>query len=151
MINMKSTCGICAVLMLFVALPVSATEPQIATVIEITDGDTLVVDLNGHHEHIRLACIDAPEKGQPGGWKAKRIVLELAQPGDRINVHAQGRGRYARIIVRVITAEGLDLSRVLVTMGAAWSRCRDLKHLEDRARANRIGIWSEPSTMDPRK
>ncbi|QFZ91225.2 thermonuclease family protein [Synechococcus elongatus] len=45
--------------------------PAIAqTVVRITDGDTLVVNLRGgQQERIRLACIDAPEMRQvPFVW-----------------------------------------------------------------------------------
>ena len=42
-------------------------------VIKITDGDTIHVLLNNHtKEKIRLSGIDAPERKQPHGNKAKR-------------------------------------------------------------------------------
>ena len=43
----------------------------------VTDGDTLTVLDEGNQQHtIRLAEIDAPERGQPWGTRAKQIKNE---------------------------------------------------------------------------
>ncbi|HEX2564923.1 MAG TPA: hypothetical protein VHK25_13450, partial [Acidimicrobiales bacterium] len=50
-----------------VALPVAPRRsgtpgaPGRATVVEVIDGDTLVIDLAGGDEHVRLIGIDTPE------------------------------------------------------------------------------------------
>ena len=50
-------------------------------VIKITDGDTTVHVLQNNHikEKIRLAGIDAPERKQPHGKKAKQYLASLIE------------------------------------------------------------------------
>jgi endonuclease YncB( thermonuclease family) len=48
------------------------TQTNAATVIGISDGDTLTVMSNGHPLKVRLANIDAPEKRQPFGISTRR-------------------------------------------------------------------------------
>jgi micrococcal nuclease len=42
----------------YAAVPETA---KVAHVMKVIDGDTLIVDLNGHREHVRLIGIDTPE------------------------------------------------------------------------------------------
>ena len=58
-------------------LPASAlADTLVGKVIKITDGDTVHVLQNNHiKEKIRLAGIDAPERKQPHGNKAKHFGL----------------------------------------------------------------------------
>lgn len=54
------------------------SEVLIAKVVGITDGDTItVIDGENHRHIIRLMGIDAPEKSQPYGNKAKESLSEL--------------------------------------------------------------------------
>ena len=48
-----------------------------ATIGSISDGDTLRVDRLGERVTVRLGCIDAPERDQPGGEEAGDRPLPL--------------------------------------------------------------------------
>ena len=59
---------------LFYALSASA-ENLTGKVIRVADGDTITVLGSGNQQHkIRIAGIDAPEKGQPYGQKSRESL-----------------------------------------------------------------------------
>ncbi|MCZ6503363.1 MAG: thermonuclease family protein, partial [Gammaproteobacteria bacterium] len=49
-------------------------EPIVGKVVRVLDGDTLVLLANKTEHKIQLAEIDAPEKEQPWGSKAKQAL-----------------------------------------------------------------------------
>ena len=114
----------------------------------VIDGDTL--DLG--HERLRLHGIDAPETGQSCRDAAGRSWDCGAAAGARLaelvrgGLRCEGRDtdRYGRIVARC-TAGGRDVAGVLVAEGLAFAYrkySRDYVALEDRARAERRGIWA---------
>jgi endonuclease YncB( thermonuclease family) len=46
-------------------------------VVGVSDGDILTVLVSGHQTKVRLAEIDAPEKGQPFGERSKQSLSDL--------------------------------------------------------------------------
>src|SRR5262245_36012063 len=58
-----------------VAFTMAAFEGR---VVSVADGDTLTVLRDHTQVRIRLHGIDAPEKGQPYGARAKQLTSELA-------------------------------------------------------------------------
>ncbi len=74
-------------------------------VISISDGDTISVKHNGKAEQIGLNGIDAPEKGQAFGHKAKQLVSDLAF-GKMVKVESKGQDRYGRTIADVFLSDG---------------------------------------------
>lgn len=126
-----------------------------ARVVGVTDGDTLtVLDENDQQHTIRLAEIDAPERGQPWGTRAKQALSSLVF---RKNVLLQqtDTDRYGRVVARVF-AEGEDVNRAMVGQGAAWAYRRYLTDqtliaAEARARRERVGLWAlgEAETVEP--
>lgn len=61
-------------LVFFLAAPVHTAELQ-GKVVGVIDGDTISVLRDGQQVRVRLTAIDAPEKGQPYGQKAKQFVI----------------------------------------------------------------------------
>jgi endonuclease YncB( thermonuclease family) len=61
-------------LLLLFALPARADELITGHVVGITDGDTITVRTTNDTIKVRLAGIDAPERGQPFGTKAKQAL-----------------------------------------------------------------------------
>ncbi len=70
-------------------------------VVSISDGDTISVIYNGRTKKVRLNGIDAPEKGQAFGNRAKQFVSAMAF-GKVVKVEAKGRDRYGRTVADVI-------------------------------------------------
>jgi endonuclease YncB( thermonuclease family) len=87
-------------------------------VVGVTDGDTITVLDEARTQHkIRLAGIDAPERGQPFGQRSKQHLSDLISRKDVV-VEWKKRDRY-----------GLDLGKVLapgtwiceqIRAGMAW-------------------------------
>jgi micrococcal nuclease len=107
----------------------------------VTDGDTLKI---GAHV-IRLAEIDAPEKGQQGGLNARQF-LEAQVLGKRVTVEVSGIDRYGRYIGYVRKGKQ-DINSFLVEAGWAWrydeySKSEELKKLQENAKERKAGIWS---------
>jgi endonuclease YncB( thermonuclease family) len=126
-----------------------------AKVIGITDGDTLKV-LNASNEElkVRLAFIDAPEKHQPFGKKAKQILSQLVFNRE-VHIHQTGIDRYGRVLAKIyvqdadITSPPLSVNSTLVSSGAAWvfRRYTDdegLIKLEEIAKYEKRGLWALP-------
>ncbi len=89
-------------------------------VVKITDDDTVHILLANHDkEKIRLAGIDAPERKQPHGNKAKQYLASIL--GNKcVTVEYDKRDRYGRIVGK-IGYEGLDVNLAMVREGLAWS------------------------------
>lgn len=84
-----------------------------ATVQRVVDGDTLVVEVGGGEESVRLLGIDAPEREQ-GSQPAQCFSAESTQhlehllpTGTRITLvrDTESRDRYGRILTYVVRAE----------------------------------------------
>jgi endonuclease YncB( thermonuclease family) len=123
-------------------------------VVGISDGDTITVMHDGRAEKIRLNGIDAPEKGQPFGNRAKQFVSDLAF-GKEVNVRDKGLDRYGRTIGEVFLADGDNLNHEIVRAGLAWwfrryaPKDRELEELEAEARQARRGLWVDPNPIPP--
>lgn len=133
------------------AVPVRASTrlaPFRARVVRVSDGDSITVLQGTVQQRIRLADIDAPERGQPWGRQAQRMLAGLVA-GTDVDILPTDTDRWGRIVARVRTADGTDVSRAMVSGGGAWAFRRYLTdqstlQLEAEARSARRGLWSLP-------
>lgn len=126
-------------------------------VVGISDGDTLTV-LEGKTPHrIRLNAIDAPERKQDFGDASKKSLSEICF-GRPATVDFQETDKYARIIgdVSCQAADGkwVSANAHQVGHGMAWvyrqySNDPELLRLEEQARSQSQGLWSQPSPIPP--
>lgn len=129
-------------------------------IVGITDGDTLTARCPATDAaqpapqiKIRLAGIDAPERGQPFGNRAKRALSDLCFQ-QRAAVRMHGLDRYGRTIADV-QCRDKDAGTELVTAGMAWVYDRyskgheSLYPLQSDARTARRGLWSDPGAVAP--
>jgi len=72
-------------------------------VIRIVDGDTIDVMHNGHPHRIRLAGIDAPERKQAFGSRAREFVGQQVF-GRTVTVRSSGIDPYRRTLDEVDSA-----------------------------------------------
>ncbi len=120
-------------------------------VIKITDGDTAHVLQKDHtKEKIRLAGIDAPERKQPYGKKAKHYLASLI--GNKfVSVEYSKRDRYGRIVGKIIH-NALDVNLEMVKAGYAWHYKKYQKEqladdrlsyrvAENSARLHKVGLF----------
>lgn len=124
-----------------------------AKVIGIKDGDTItVLKDNKEPTVIRLAEIDCPEYKQPFGNKAKQFTSKQVF-GRIVEIEIADIDQYDRYIGKVFY-ENKYLSAELVKNGFAWvyrrySNNAELVEMENIAKANRIGLWSESNPIAP--
>lgn len=136
---------------ILVALGLSAPATA-STVVRVVDGDTAVVVFHGTNRTLRLYCIDAPEKQQPGGPEAT-AALRTALGNGAVSIRVLRLDRYGRSVARV-RINRRDVSLELVRQGLAWdyrSLCTDPRFAaaEDAARAARIGLWASDHPIEP--
>lgn len=122
-------------------------------VVAVLDGDTItVLDARNKTHKIRLAEIDAPEKAQPFGQRAKQKMSELCF-GSQASVSETGTDRYGRLIAKV-SCNGQDANWTMVAEGFAWvyrqyASSPALFQAEMNARKAKRGLWAEASQTPP--
>lgn len=122
-------------------------------VIKVLDGDTIDVLYQSQPQRIRLNGIDAPEKGQAFGQKAKQFVFDIAAQ-KIVTVEVTDTDRYGRSIGDVTLPDGRSLNREIVKAGYAWwyrkySKDVSLGELEEEARSARRGLWQDKEPQPP--
>lgn len=132
------------------------TRAAKATLVSVTDGDTIVVKLDGKRERVRLIGIDTPETAnsprgpQPFADEATDTLKTLLGPGRvELRFDAEERDHYGRLLAYVYAADGTFVNEALVRDG--WARAirvppnvRHAERFESLARAarrERRGIW----------
>jgi len=128
-------------------------------VVSVADGDTLtVIDDNKKQYRIRLAGIDAPEKGQPYGDLSKKHLSALVFK-QRVLVEWQKHDRYGRVVGVVVYGKR-DVCLEQVSAGLAWHYKRYASEqspkdrqayavAEDEARVRRVGLWRDAKPEPP--
>lgn len=143
-------------LILFViaaAVSVSGAE-IIGRVVGVADGDTITVldEMDKGRFRVRLYGIDAPEKKQAFGNKAKQYLSSLVY-SKRVSVRFSTVDRYGRIVGRVYVS-GKDISLVMLSAGYAWhyvhfDKSPEYAAAENKARSAGVGLWSDRSPVQP--
>jgi endonuclease YncB( thermonuclease family) len=155
----QRTLGI-ALLALLVVLPGTASASEVrGRVVAVADGDTLTV-LDGDRvtHKLRIDAIDAPERSQPYGERARQSLAGLAH-GRTAHAHCPKIDRYGRAVCRV-TVDGVDVGLEQVRRGLAWHYARYAHEqtplsraayagAEIEARSGRAGLWSAHEPTPP--
>lgn len=121
-------------------------------VIAVHDGDTITVLVERTPMRVRLADIDAPEHHQAFGARAKQALSAYAY-GRQAVVIDRGQDRYGRTLGTVFV-DGRNLNLAMIDAGFAWAYRRytqepALLEREQRARANRVGLWADQAPVAP--
>jgi len=144
--------------MLLLPLVANAVE-RVGVVVRVADGDTLtLLDDGGAMHRVRIDGIDAPERKQPYGDRARQSLVELTQ-GRGARAECAKSDRYGRDVCRV-TVEGIDVGLEQVRRGLAWHYVKyaheqapeargEYARVQEQARAMRIGLWSLDAPMPP--
>lgn len=136
--------------------PVVAVQGR---VLRVLDGDSLLVIIadNGVRG-VRIAGIDAPEKGQPHADASRRALLALLDQRE-VRVDAVKTDAFDRLVGRVFV-DGRDAGLVQLRAGLAWHFKRydaDLApavrrryaEAERQARLRGVGLWRGPGPTPP--
>jgi micrococcal nuclease len=127
--------------------------------VAVTDGDTIKVMHDGKAERIRLYGVDAPEKKQDFGMKAKQFTSDEVF-GKEVDVYTMNTDRYGRTVgfVYLHGEKTVSLNAKLVANGYAWvyvqycnnkDICSFLLNLEKVAREAKLGLWDQPNPIEP--
>lgn len=123
-------------------------------VVHIADGDTLtVLDADKVQHKIRLHGIDAPEKGQAFGTKAKEALAEKVHE-KTVRVVWKDKDRYGRIVGDVHLGER-NINVEMVSDGWAWwyrnyaPKSKALEVAEADARKEKRGLWHDKEQEPP--
>lgn len=143
-------------------------------VVGVADGDTVtVLDSRNRAERIRLLGIDAPEKNQVFGTRAKQRLSDLVFH-KHVTVYWSKRDRYGRVVGKVVVPNPacpgdrpstnchseLDAGFEQVRSGLAWHYKQFQREqlpvdrqlyarAEDGARHVGLGVWSDPRAVAP--
>ncbi len=130
-----------------------------ATVVGISDGDTItVLDSRKTQHKIRLAGIDAPEKGQDYGNKSKEHLSNLVYKRV-VSIPDNKLDRYRRTVSRVFIGS-TDVSLEMIKAGMAWhfKKYEFEQSISDRAsysaaefnaKENTVGLWAQANIVRP--
>lgn len=123
-----------------------------AEVIGIQDGDTLTLLVDRAPLRIRLADIDAPEKKQAFGQRAKQSLSDMCF-GKSATYRTQAIDKYGRTVAHV-TCAGIDVNRAQVERGMAWvydkyNKDSGLPSVQAAARSSRKGMWANKNPIPP--
>jgi len=150
--------GFLGTLLLLTATLAAASELR-GVVVGVTDGDTITVLDDSRKQHkVRLAGIDAPEKHQPFGDRARQYLSSLAFK-KQATLDCYKTDRYKRQVCRV-WVDGKDIALAQVQAGLAWHYKRYEKEqtpseraayvqAETDAHSSRIGLWQSERPVPP--
>jgi endonuclease YncB( thermonuclease family) len=123
-------------------------------VIAITDGDTFKA-LNAENQQIKIRMygIDAPEKTQAFGTKAKQYLSDLIFE-KTIAITIDDIDRYGRTVARVYTSDGKEVAVEMLKAGMVWhykqySKSEEYAVLEAEAREAERGLWADSDAVPP--
>lgn len=144
---------IITVLLILSICSVHAQTMLTGTVVGVKDGDTVeVLDAQNKTTILRLAEVDCPEKKQPYGKAAKQFTSNAVY---RKTIHyiVTNKDRYGRSVAKVFY-KNKYLSAEIIKNGMGWhykkySRSRELAQLEQKARAQKKGLWADANPIYP--
>lgn len=138
--------------------PTPTPERTEAQVVEVVDGDTIRVSIDGELYLLRYIGIDAPDLDEQTGLGAKEANAELvADQTVYLEKDMSDTDQYERLLRYVFLASGTFVNAELVRQGHAQSiayppdvtRQETLDEMEEAARAAERGIWVPTPTLVP--
>jgi endonuclease YncB( thermonuclease family) len=129
-------------------------------VVRIIDGDTVeVLDAGNRTTRVRLSGIDAPERKQAFGTRAREELSKLVY-NQRVSVLWTKHDRYERVLGKLLDARGTDVALEMISRGMAWLYThyeqdladedrRAYREAEGRARSERTGLWADDNPTPP--
>lgn len=147
------------VVQLALSLQVALAAELSGSVVSVQDGDTItVLDSRKEQHRIRLAGIDAPEKGQPFSSRSTQNLAKWVH-SRAVIVDWHKKDRYGRL-VGVVLVDGHDVNLEQVRAGFSWwyrdyakeqtPEDRQAYELAEKvAREKKLGLWVEPKPVPP--
>jgi micrococcal nuclease len=123
----------------------------------VIDGDTIIVNIDGKEERVRLIGMDTPETVHPSkpveyfGKEASEFTKRMVEGKKvRLEYDWQRRDKYGRLLAYVYLEDGTFLNAEIIKQGYGFVYTRfPFKYLEEfrqyerEARENGRGLWKE--------
>lgn len=143
-------------LLLFLPAGAALAESFVAKSVAVLDGDTVLVwrEAGARPMKVRLADIDAPEKGQDFGDASKQSLAKLLS-GRQVRIDPVAVDAYGRLVAWLYSdGDAGSVNAELVRRGMAWEYSlhhRNLEYLrlQDEARRARRGLWAQQNPVAP--
>ena len=121
-------------------------------VVQVKDGDSIVLRVDDESYEVRVADIDAPEYDQAWGKQA-RNTLRRKVDKKTVEVAVLDIDNYGRLVAEVRHG-GKSVGQQMVAEGHAWAyrdylREEALLRIEANARAAGLGLWARPGAVAP--
>lgn len=145
--------------------PRFSREDNLHKVIRVIDGDTIIADVNGKKERIRLIGINTPETVDPrkpvecfgaeASNRAKKILNNKKVRLEADNLVSE-RDKYGRLLRYVFLEDGSNFNKMMIADGYAYEYTYDLpykyqnefKQAEKEARKAERGLWADGACDD---
>lgn len=136
-----------------------ANQPGLYSINKFVDGDTIIVNMNGHPETIRFIGVDTAETHKPNtpvqcfgpqaaSYTKQRIGQQRVQlVSDPLSTN---RDRYGRLLRYVYLPDGTNLNLELIRKGYGfyypyfpYTKSASFSVAEQLAIAEHLGIWAK--------
>jgi len=129
--------------------PVAAV---VGKVVKVVDGDTVHVYNSKGTYKIRLSGVDAPERGQAYGKRAKEHLTQLVA-GKQVIAIVESKDRYGRYVAK-INCNSQDVCAQMLKAGYAWhykkyDGNKYYTELQQEARKSKRGLWADKKPLAP--
>jgi micrococcal nuclease len=140
--------------LLFLLVPIAISQ-NFYLCTRVIDGDTIIVNIDGKEERVRLIGMDTPETVHPSkpveyfGKEASEFTKRMVE-GKRVRLEFdwQRRDKYGRLLAYVYLKDGTFLNAEIIKQGYGFAYTRfPFKYLEEfrqyerEARENGRGLW----------
>jgi micrococcal nuclease len=137
---------------------ITSNNPGLYEVEEASDGDTIIVNMNGRREVVRMIGVDTPETHHPDrpvecyGQEASEFTRKLLT-GQNVRLQADplntNRDRYDRLLRYVYLPDGTLVNGKLIESGYGFSytsfpfsKTVEFNLLEAQAKGKKAGLWA---------
>ena len=121
---------------------------MIGNVVDILDGDHIVVSVEGAIMRVRLWGIDAPERDQPNGQRAWQALIDQTPLNTKIYLYPMDMDIHGRMVANVGYPDKFAVNFNMIAIGMAYhvdffssagNRC--LAEAQKAARGSQMGVW----------
>ena len=144
--------GTIVLLTLLIAIP-AHSQVLTGTVVNVIDGDTTTINIQGKRTKIRLACIDAMESNAPMGKESTNLLKKLIPIGTKVRLNIVDTDRYKRLIAEIFVEDNL-VNALMVKEGKALiykkylkncpNSIEELQNAEKQAKQREKSFWGLP-------
>ncbi len=127
---------------------------KMGEVVEVLEGDTLLVRLPNETLQVRLNAVDTPSLADPGGSEALEFVQNLTG-GHPVRVLEFFRESESSIRGEVYNHANVSLNEALIKAGWAWyykphsEKNPYYQELNQIARTEKMGLWANAEPIPP--